>query len=809
MTPATISRHSTEANLRRRPPLPGRGLPSTSARRQPLVLALFAASALWGCERCSPEQSLGTTQGGPGAGTSKQEPAAVSARTKLHGVRSLLQETPRAELDAGGLLIDFGSSDQHKYTLAGWNNGWAELKEDPDGTTYAEISTRSVPIRVFLPEELGPVRQLALRVRAPQDVRALSVLVDGKDVGSAELKEGWTVVRLSVAEDRIPPGRRALHLVFASTGKDARPAVDWLWLGRSSDPVETTVGPRVRPLTIGSRSRRALTAGDARTYSFYLEIPEATSLVFDYGAEGETRFVVRARADGEEMHVLFDQQTTPGRWQEAVVDLRRLAGKAVRLELATEGPASPAGWADPELMLPVEGARPGRPQDQKQDQKQDQERKPAKNLLVLVIDTVRADVYTPFNPQTQVKAPAFDALAAESTVFVNAYANENWTKPSVATILSGLYPATHGAKRDNDVLSSEVKLLSEHLQQQQFATAAFIANGYVSDKFGFQRGWDHYTNYIRENKPSEAERVFKDAQDWVEKARDRRFFLYIQTIDPHVPYAVPAEYVRLYHPEPYTGPVGPSLDGHEQAAISAGKKKASDADRRWIQALYHGEVTYHDTYMGKFFEALRELGVLDDTLVIVTNDHGEELGEHGRLGHGHSLYEELVRAPLVMRYPARFAPGRRVLDVAENVDIFPTATEVLGLAPVPDLDGLSMVPLIEGRPAGVPSYAIAEFLDNYRAVRVGAWKLIAAGNGDGRLFDVETDPGETRDRAADAPIARRMCEIHLSEALATPAKAARFRDARAVQRRFKPGVVKQDPELRRQLEALGYFGATK
>ena len=293
------------------------------------------------------------------------------------------------------------------------------------------------------------------------------------------------------------------------------------------------------------------------------------------------------------------------------------------------------------------------------------------------------------------------------------------------------------------------------------------------------------------------------------KHKNERFFLYLQTIDPHVPYSPPAEFTRLYFPEQYRGRVGPSLDGIEQLAIASRPRRMRPQDWAWIRALYDAEVTYHDTHMGRFLEAASKLGILDDTLLIVTNDHGEELRDHGKLGHGHSLFDELVRAPLVIRYPPLFRPGQRVGDPVENVDLFPTIVEALGLEPVSDIDGLSLLPMLEGKPPSVPSYAVSEFRGAYRSVRVGRWKLIAGRNGNRRLYNIEIDPTEKNDLARRSPIARRMCEQHLAEFLASPAKTARFREANVPQRRYKPGFVKQDPELRRQLEALGYFGGAK
>jgi arylsulfatase A-like enzyme len=163
---------------------------------------------------------------------------------------------------------------------------------------------------------------------------------------------------------------------------------------------------------------------------------------------------------------------------------------------------------------------------------------------------------------------------------------------------------------------------------------------------------------------------------------------------------------------------------------------------------------------------------------------------------------------MLVRYPARLPP-RQVAEVVENVDLLPTITELLGVPPLPGLDGISLLPALAGRPASVPPYAVSEFLDAHRALRVDRFKLLAGAGGFRRLFDLKADPGENNDLSDSAPVARRLCEQYLAEALATPAKAARTRDMLAPARRFKAGTVKADPELRRQLEALGYFGGIK
>jgi choline-sulfatase len=762
--------------------------PRPFASRDRVALLTLVTAALSGCRD---QRSAAADLAPPGS----ESPANPTARLSHEGMRSLTNETQRAELFADGLVVDFGTGDQHKYVQGGWRNGWGPREADADGTTFAPAMARSLSLRFFLESTHLPIRTVQTRLRARQRPRTITISVDGANVGSAQIAERWTLAQVPLRGRRLTPGWHQMTIAFDSQPGTVRADVDWLWLGHRPAPISPNLFTRTGPLALGGRTLRALLAPTSRTYAFHLQPPPSAKLIFDFGGHSDTLFTVRARIDASSSEQIFQDRATPGKWREATVDLHRFAGQAVRLELETTGD-SVSGWGDPEIMVPRRTpsglAQPvaSRP----------------RGVILLVMDTARADVFLPFNRRSRVQTPTFDRLARRSTVFANAYVNENWTKPSVASILSGLYPSSHGAKREPDVLSRDVALLPELLQRRGFATAAFIANGYCSDKFGFQRGWATYRNYIRENRPSQAEHVFADALKWLDQHRDRPFFLYLQTIDPHVTYSPPLEHLRVYHPEPYNGPLGPTLDGYEQAAISQGKRPATAADLRWIRALYDAEISYHDEQFGRFVDALSGSKLLDETLVIVTNDHGEEIADHGRHGHGHTLYQELIRTPLLIRYPPRFHPGQ-VDVIAEAIDLLPTILETLGLPPRPELDGVSLLPTLAGRPPGVPAYAVSEFLDDQRALIVGRWKLLAGAGGWRKLFDLQDDPQERNDLAARAPVARRLCEQHLAEALATPGKAARFRDVLARPRRFQGTKVKHDPELRRQLEALGYFGA--
>ena len=761
---------------------------TNSGRFHSLAPTLLCAAAAWalvstackgGDDKAQPS---GKAQSGKTPSTA--EPPTPSARTDHHPYRILLDESARAELDVGGLLVDFGTADQYKYTRGNWKTGWGESTNDK-GISFAAVKSRNGVLDIVVTDKA--VAEVVTRVRSAVAKQVLTIYVDGARVGDAPVTAEWSNVRIPATG--LEPGRHRVELVFTAKG-EVRAEVDWLWLSREAGGTEPLVVPRVIPIRVGERPKRALVAPTSRDYSFLMQPPANATLIADFGANVESQFAVLADTADGQTHELFSAKGE-NKWQEAVVDLSKFANTPIRLRLRTTGSEGVAGWGEPEIMVadaPVVGDTAKRP----------------KNVIVILIDTVRADVFAKFNPDNKVVTPAFDALADKSTVFVNAYNQENWTKPSVATTLSGTYPTTHDTKSDSAKLPDEVELISEYLKGNGFATAGFVANGYVSKKFGFERGWDVFKNYIRLEKPSEAEYVYGDALEWLKANRDKPHFLYIQTIDPHVVYRVEREYTKNYFDGDYKGPLGPSIIAEEQIALGKKKMKATERDLAWLKALYWGEVTYHDEHMGRFLAELETMGALDDTVLIVTNDHGEELGEHGRYGHGHSLYEELLRAPMLVHYPPMF-PAQVRPEVVENVDVAPTIVDLLGLKPMQKADGTSLLPLIAGEAVQRPYYALSEFLSGKRAIRVGDYKMHYSAGPNVSIYQVTKDRTEAEDIANGNLIARRLLEVHRGEALAALDKRQRLQDI-SIKRQFKAGEADIDPELRKQLEALGYFG---
>jgi choline-sulfatase len=482
-----------------------------------------------------------------------------------------------------------------------------------------------------------------------------------------------------------------------------------------------------------------------------------------------------------------------GTWTHQKADLSRFAGETVRIDLRAEGQgAGRLAWNSPRILVP---APPKRALE------------PAKNVVVLVIDTLRADKLRPFNPQTRVKAPTIDQLAVEGVVFELAQAPENWTKPSVASILTGLHPQTHQQKTADAALPSSAELLSEHLKGQGFATGGFIANGYVSDRFGFDQGWDDYTNYIREEKSTEAKDVFEEAGNWIEAHKDGRFFAYIQTIDPHVPYDPPGEYLAMYDSSEYAGQIKPRMTGDllEKAKRNPPQVVFDARDKQRLEALHDGEITKHDHFFGAFLERLDALGLSDDTLIVVTADHGEEFEDHGSWGHGHSVYQELLHVPLMFRLPSRLPAGTRVDAAVSTLDVAATVTELLGVPGMAQNEGHELVGLMLGEAPSRPSVAFSDFQDDRRVITTGRWKLVLRANLTSTMFDLVADPLEKVELDVSAfPVGRRYSRMLLGQFLGATSRGDWLSAEQKGGTQLQRENAEMDDTIRDQLRALGY-----
>ena len=687
----------------------------------------------------------------------------------------LARHLARAELRRGGArLVDLGAPSGHQLTLGGWRTRTGRAASI-DGASVTLLE--SVTGWVILPIESASQCELRMRLRG-FGARQATVYLDNETIGGVALPAdgAFTIARVTIPAERCTTGEHERRWRVPAVGTapgigTAGLAIDWLTLGAGTDE--------------GPPSPESLARGSS------LHVPRGLSLGWSFEVPSQSKLRARVSAGAVELALARDghEVVRLGRFDGGGgaidVDLGRYAGQIVRLDLSAASDAVVEGPAVVTFEPPEQAAR------------RTLARRPT-NVLVYLTDTLRADHLRVYAPETRVETPGLTQWARRAATFISGHSQENWTKPSVATLLSGLMPWEHRATTEDAQVPGSVDLLSERLRARGFFTGAFVANGFVSDRFGFQQGWNGFHNYLREGRPSIARFVASDVLAWLDhRPQDRPFFLYVHTIDPHEPYLPPREELARYDSEPYAGPVDFTRDRAFLEGVKSGRYRPDARDRVRLEALYDGEITYHDRHFAAVMEALERRGLAESTIVVFTADHGEELFDHGSVGHGHSLYEELIRVPLLIRVPGLTDGAPRLPEAAGLVDVVPTILDALG-EPIPsDLSGQSLLPMMMGEVSDAPRPAVTGFLEGWRSIVVGRYKLIQRTASRFMLYDLGADPREQHDLASERPLAVRYLRGLLGVSLA------------GAHRRHEVERTAIDATLRAQLEALGYVGAAR
>ena len=404
---------------------------------------------------------------------------------------------------------------------------------------------------------------------------------------------------------------------------------------------------------------------------------------------------------------------------------------------------------------------------------------PAKNLILISIDTLRADHLGCYGYRRPT-SPTLDELAAHGVLFTDVTAAAPWTLPSHAAMLTGLYPHHNGIKDYGTRLDDKIPTLASVLADAGFHTMAIVNHPFLQPQFGLNRGFQQF-DYIPEWSAEKRATVdsgpaiTNEAIEWLSHVEQRPFFLFLHYYDVHSDYAPQPEFRRLFA-DGYDGPVdGTSgqLLKIRAAAIRLGPK-----DVQHLVDLYDGEIRQLDTQLSRVLRFLDEHHYTENTLVAVTADHGEEFMEHGGVLHGRTCYQEVLAVPLFMRGPG-VPRGVRVTQPVSLVDLMPTVLSLMA-APLPERrDGISLRPYWE-RPAGPfpdrvafaeaflsrQSAALADFLRTPPAgaepgnVQPGTTGMVRSGadkfclnplSQRNELYDLRTDPGEQVDLSAREP----------------------------------------------------------
>jgi hypothetical protein len=509
----------------------------------------------------------------------------------------------------------------------------------------------------------------------------------------------------------------------------------------------------------------------------------APAVDFTVALEGEAAPLFSARLDPA-------HEPSQRRWFDASLDLSRYAGRSVvltletrpALESGTRAPTVPV-WGDPVVVVPGQVAAPG-----------------PRNLLLVSIDTLRAGSVSAYG-RGRPTTPFLDALARDGALFEHVVTQSTITPVSHMSLFTALYPYEHGVtdlRRPSNLFT--YPMMAEVFRAHGYATGAVTEDGLLQAALGFERGFDRYL----ENKSPDlgstvghVEATFGAALAWLGAHRHQRWFLFVHTYQVHAPYTPPPRYQGLFG-------------------------EARDVDR------YEEEIRYTDDQLRQLWERIAALGLADDTLLVVTSDHGEEFGEHGALDHGSHLYDETLLVPLLMRAPGVIPARLRVSETVGLIDVFPTVAQILGLRGMFFPDGWSLAPLFDPdrtrgdalrwmlarRPLFSEAWGATRMLVDRTldpswtppmyALREGSRKVIwtppAAAARPGRLemYDLGFDRGEQHPLAQGSTTAF-GAEI---DALRTYAAKARSTTAATAPAARPPQAL--DPATAEKLRALGY-----
>ncbi len=356
---------------------------------------------------------------------------------------------------------------------------------------------------------------------------------------------------------------------------------------------------------------------------------------------------------------------------------------------------------------------------------------PARRVILISIDTLRADHLSAYGYE-RLTSPNLDRLLADSVLFERAYSQASWTLPSHMSMFTSLYPTVHGVIDTDRRLASDIWTLPELLKRQDFETTAFTDGGYIGGQYGFADGFDEYRqeDFQSQSGKQGLEKNYPYIEKWVRSEADESFFLFVHTFDTHGPYRAEGEHFGRFMSEAQATPEG--IDALEYLK-TLGDSDYLELDRfeslEHVIAAYDGGISFVDHMLGRLFRLFEELGIYDDTMIVVTSDHGESFLDEGvYLGHGAFLHDGEVRVPLIVKFPSNRYGGQRVDGVVESLDILPTILAALQIQRPKGLitQGMDLARLLRGESDVNPIAVSANLdsMDNY-ALRTSDWTVLS------------------------------------------------------------------------------------
>lgn len=661
------------------------------------------------------------------------EPGAQLARTD-----DLVAELPAADVVSEIHHLDLTQGAPREVLVAGFSEGPSFLWAEGERSLVDLPLVRRRDLTLWIDGRPFPL--------ADGTSQTVTVSLNGHQLETFEMTPGRGTYRVALPEERLVAGRNRLRFAYGyarapseerpGSTDDRRLAMAWYSLGVEPDgpaPGEPRADEDTLFLPYGS------------AVDYYLALgPRAELRVEGFQRRGAGELEIAVREDGhdEEVLAVLREGSKPG-----PVALGGSAPRIVRLSLRAVADGTDGDGVvlkRPAVYAAVAATEPDAPRGMPTA-----ERRP--DVFLYTIDTLRADRLGCYGNPRALSA-SIDAFAAKAILFENAVAQSSWTKASIASVMTGLWPVAHGAMKRPQKLADEALTLPEILRDAGYQTVAFVANPNVSDRFGFDQGYEEF-HYFTRHDDTPSDELTATILAWLDERDDPRpLFLYMHHVDPHDPYAPPPRFRRRYAAEV---PAKVARDVRRIFKdLATGRKEPEGRIVDYLEALYDGDVASNDEAFGDFIGYLKEKGLFKDALVLFQSDHGEEFYEHQHFRHGRSLHAESVHVPLVLKLPGNH-PGRRVREPVQHIDVLPTLLSYLGLPVPPHLQGRDLLAA-----GGVPPRPIFSYVHLDGPARVSVldrgYRLIERLDGDvlsrPQLYDVAADPQELHNLASERTV---------------------------------------------------------
>jgi hypothetical protein len=719
--------------------------------------ALVALLWAWGALACSWRDDLDGERRVPeGANSTEVTAPAVSVVSDsrelaidLFASRPLVTGHRR-----GALVIEAGTPDFVKYLDGGVRGDWRRGITIPsaDGEQVAS-AVQGLAAEVYFPldDDPGGVERsadtLSIRFRAKSAVKnqLVSVFLNERKLTDLRMPTTeWQTYAVKAGADSWVVGENKLRFYFRTAGEIAgepsAAAFSRFMIGASlADEAAFAVG--LGASTSGPGKGLAVNA--ASRLSYYLQLPETDSSL-EFEVSSKSNVEVRIRKSGEDVsRVLWKGGAKPALGgadpalgavppgelgQPVEVELRSFRGELVRLDLISDGPAT---WMNASITVESQDAEAMAKALAKADR-----------IILWSVSSLRSD---------RLRSPmgrGFQRFLDSAFVVPRMQAAVPSAGGSAASVMLGRFQ-TRGR------IDKERTTLAERLQEHGFSTALISGNGFVNDAAGFSQGYGHYDNPMRRQHHFGAKTLWRQAKKFLLAHKSDRVFVHLATVEGHLPYRPTTESLDRHWQLPAPFPPAKTLD--LAAQLNSGRKVPSETEKSYVRALYDASIRDSSAAFAAMIEELADLHLPGNTVIVLVGEHGEELWERGRFGHGQSLFQESLVTPLAIS-----GLGVEVRPVPSNVtslDVAPTILDLAGVMLDTDMQGRSV---LDTTLSHTPRPLFSGLSDGSRAVRLGDYKLLNALQGKPMLYNLERDGREQQDLGDSRPIAVRALRITLS-----------------------------------------------